>query len=247
MPTVVVTSLGFPFLLALLVGVHLLVRNLSGRALNVRETQTPLWWRVLATAAGPLASYLTCALFFLVAILGSGREEMSLRVLVTPSGPGYEAGLRDGDRVIAMNGTPLASWGELTAMIQANGDPPIDIQVERGGQALHFNVQPRDGRIEVAAIIERHELPLGLAAATAMAAPFFSIAHRARELTEPVALMGPVGIIVREPSPWPLLFRLGELGSYAWPFSMLIAFVVSRARRGHVMSARSQDPPRARR
>lgn len=230
MPPVVVTYLGFPFLLALLVFVHLLVRNLSGRALGVRETRTPLP-RLLATAAGPLASYLTCALFFLVAFLGSGRQERSLRVSVTPSGPAYEAGLRDGDRVVAMNGTHLSSWDELRAMIQDNGDPPIDMQVERGGQTLHFNVQPRDGRIDVAAIIERHELPLGFAAATAMAAPVFSIADRVRELTEPRPLMGPVAIIEREPSPWPLLFRFGVLASYAWPFSMLTAFVVSRASR----------------
>jgi hypothetical protein len=118
-------------------------------------------------------------------------------------------------------------------MIQDNGDPPIDMQVERGAQTLHFDVQPRDGRIGVASIIVRHELPLGVAAAAAMAAPAYSIARRARELTEPVTrtLMGPVAIIVREPSPWPLLFRLGELGSYAWPFSMLIALVVNRANR----------------
>lgn len=231
MPPVVVTYLGFPFLLALLAFVHLLVRNLCGRALGVRETATPLWRRLLATAAGPLASYFTCVLFFLVAILGSGLPEWNQRVSVTPSGPAYEAGLRDGDRVVAMNGTSPASWDELRAMIQDNGDPPIDMEVERGGQPLHFNVQPRDGLIGVASIIERHEFPRGLAAAIVTAAPVFSIARLAQELTGPRMLMGPVAIIWREPSPWPLLYRLGELGSYAWPFSMLIALVVSRAGR----------------
>jgi len=229
MPPVVVTYLGFPVMLALLVGIHLLVRNLAGRALGVGKTPTPLR-RLLASATGPLASYFTCALFFLVSMLGSGRPESSLGVSVTPSGPAYEAGLRDGDRVVAMNGTRLESWDELRAMIQHNGDPPIDMQVERGGQTLHLDVQPRDGRIGIATIIERHDLPFGLVAATAMASPVFSVAHRALELTEPRTLMGPVAIIEREPSPWPLLFRLGELGSYAWPFSMLIAFVVSRTR-----------------
>jgi membrane-associated protease RseP (regulator of RpoE activity) len=237
MPPVVVTYLGFPFLLALLVGVHLLVRNVSWQALGAGETTTLLWRRLLATAVGPLASYLTCALFFLVAILGFGRQESSLRVRVMPSGPAYEAGLRDGDRVVAINGARPANWDELRAMIEDGAGPPIDMQVERGAQTPHFEVQPRDGRIGVASIIERHGLPLGLAAASAMASPVFSIARRARELTEPVTLMGPVAIIVRDPSPWPLLFRLGELGSYAWPFSMLIAFVVSH-RRGRTWTTR---------
>ena len=228
MPPVIVMYVGFALLLALLVGVHLLVRKVSWRALGAGVMTTPLWRRLLATAAGPLATYLFCALLFLVAILGFGRQARSLRVTVTPSGPAYEAGLRDGDRVVAMNGTRPASWDELRAMIQDNGDTPIDMQVERGGRTLHFDVQPRGGRIEVASIIERDELQLGVAAASAMVAPVFSIARRAKELTEPVTLMGPVAIIVSEPSPWPLLFRLGELGSYAWPFSILIAFVVSR-------------------
>jgi membrane-associated protease RseP (regulator of RpoE activity) len=231
MPPLVVTYLGFPLLLALLVGVHLFVRNVSWRALGGRETTTPLWRRLLVTVVGPLAGYLTCVLFFVVAILGFGRQESSLRVSVTPTGPAYEAGLRDGDRVVAMNGARPASWDELRAMIQDNGDPPIDMQVERGMQTLHFGVKPRDGRIGVASIIERREFPFGLAATSAMAAPLFSIARRARELTEPVTLMGPVAVIVRKPSPWPALFRLGELASYAWPFSILIAFVVSRSSR----------------
>jgi hypothetical protein len=56
-------------------------------------------------------------------------------------------------------------------VIQDNGDTPIDMQVERGEQTLHFDVQPRDGRIEIASILERDELPLRLAAAGALAAP----------------------------------------------------------------------------
>jgi hypothetical protein len=74
-----------------------------------------------------------------------------------------------------------------------------------------------------------------------------------KELTEPVTLMGPVAISVSEPLPWPLLFWLGELGSYAWPFSMLIAFAVSRPRRRLppglelVPSGAVRPPPRRRR
>ena len=229
MPPVLVTYLGFPLVLALLVFIHLLVRNRFRRWPGLRRT-------------GPLASYLTCALFFLVAILGFGRPQASLRVSVTPSGPAYESGLRDGDRVVAMNGDPLESWAELAAIIKDNGDPPIDMQVERGGQTLHFDVTPREGRIGVATMIERHEVPLGLAAATAIAAPVLAIFHRARELTEPRRLMGPVAMNVRQPSPWPLLFRLGELGSYAWPLSMLIAFVVGRTRRGRSTPSANLTP-----
>jgi len=234
---VVVTYLGFPLLLALLVGVHVLVREVSRRALGEGEATRPSWRPMLATAAGLVASYLTCAVFFFVAILGFGRQENTLRVRVMQPGPASEAGLRDGDRVVAVNGTHPASWDELRAMVHDDGDRLINMEVERGAEILHLDVQPRDGRIGVASILERHEIPLGLAATGAMALPGLSIARQARELTRgltaPTArntLMGPVAIIVREFSLWPLIGRLGELAAYAWPFSIVIAFVVSRAR-----------------
>jgi membrane-associated protease RseP (regulator of RpoE activity) len=233
MPPVVVASIGFLLMLAFLVLVHHFVRNITSRVLGARDRTARLSRRLLATAAGPLASYLVCALFFLVAIVGFGRPEATLRVSVTPSGPAYEAGLRDGDRLLTPSGTVLKSWTEVPAMVQDNGGRPIDIQVERGGQTLHFTIQPRDARIGVSAIIERHELPLGVAAGAAIVSPVLSISIQLHELTERLTergtLMGPVAIIVHKPSPWTPLFRLGELGSYAWPFSILIAFAMSRA------------------
>jgi membrane-associated protease RseP (regulator of RpoE activity) len=218
MPPIVVTFLGFPLMLALLVGIHLFVRKLS---------RWPL---------GPVASYLTCALLFFVAILGLGREEQTLRATLSHSGAAYEAGMRDGDRVVAVNGTQPASWDEFRGMIENSGGAPIALDVSREGKTLRFDVQPRDGKIGVESIIERENAPLGLSALTAMASPVFTIFLWVRELSEPRTLMGPVGIIQRPWSPWPLLFRLAQLGSYAWPFSMLIV-AFKRADRRRVRAA----------
>jgi membrane-associated protease RseP (regulator of RpoE activity) len=232
MLSIVMTLLGFPFMLGFLVLVHRVVQSITRRALGVRDTTAPLPRRLLAAAAGALASYLACALLFLVAIVGLGRPEATLRVAVMRPGPAYEAGLRDGDRLLTLNGTVVESWPEVPAMVRDNGDQPIDIQVERGGQTLPFTIQPRDARIGVAGIVERREFPLGLAAGAAMVSPILSIIVPLREfverLTAPRTLMGPVAVIAGEPSPWALLIRLAELGSYAWPFSILIAFVTSR-------------------
>jgi len=233
MPPVVVTYLGFPLLLALLAGVHILVRNASRRALGAGETSSPLWRRLLATSLGAVASYVTCVLFFLAALVGFGQQENTLRVTVRPSSPAYEEGVRDGDRMAAVNGEQPASWEEFRFMIINSGGGPIGIEVDRDGQTRRFNIQPRDGQIGVASIIERHDLPLGRAVAAAIFSPVFTIFLWVQELTEPRTLMGPVAyaVTMREPSPWPLVFRLGELGAYAWPFSMLIVFVMSRRRR----------------
>lgn len=229
MPPVFVTYLGFPLMLALLAGVHLVVRKL------LRER------RFIATSLGAFASYVTCALFFLVAILGLGQQEETLRMTVLPSSPAYEAGLRDGDRVIALNGAQPESWDEVRLMIEENAGAPIGIDVEREGQARRFEVLPRDRRIGVMSIVERRDMPIAPAAAFAITWPTFTVyrwaQEMARKLTEPRTLMGPVGIIERDWSPWPIFFRLGELGSYAWPFSILIvAFKRADRRRAHAAS-----------
>ena len=229
MPPVVVTLLGFPLMLALLVAVHLGVRSAGRRALG-RGATTPMRL-LLATTAGALAGYLACASFFLVAMLGHGSQERTLRVKVFSPGPAHDAGLRDGDRVLAINGERPESWNGLRAMVEDGAGGPIDVQVQRGAETLRFDVQPRDGRIGVASIVERHEIPLGLAAATAIAAPVYTLVTRARELTGPRTMMAPVAIVERDPSPWPYVFRLGELGAYAWPLSMLVSFAVPLLRR----------------
>jgi hypothetical protein len=228
MPPLIVTVLGFPLLLALLVGIHVLVRRAARQGLGVGNAPTPAWRRVVAGAAGPIASYLVCALFFLAAIVGLGWPRQTLDIKVSPSGPAYEAGLRDGDRVVAIDGARPDSWDAFRAMIQSSGGSPIDVQVERGAQDLHFEVQPRDGRIDVASVVERDPVPPALAAATALGSPVFTWVHWAIELTKPKPMMGPVAVRPSDPSPWPLLFRLGELASYAWPLSVLIALVLNR-------------------
>ena len=142
MPPVVVTVLGFVFMLGLLVGdvLQRLVRNTT-------------WW---ARVVGALAGYFVCAAFFLVALIGGGRQEQTLRVKVDPSGPAYAAGLRDGDLVVAVDGERPDGWSRLRAMIASSGGDAVDLEVERGAENLRFEVAPRDGVIGVVSIVERH-------------------------------------------------------------------------------------------
>jgi regulator of sigma E protease len=76
-------------------------------------------------------------------------------------GPAAAAGLRSGDRVLSVDGTPIADGGRLRALIRASvrGDEaavPMRWLVERAGQRIELTVQPvvasdggrRIGRIE---------------------------------------------------------------------------------------------------
>jgi regulator of sigma E protease len=56
--------------------------------------------------------------------------------------PAKTAGLRLGDRILAVNGQPIDRWDELPEAIQANGGTPIAFQVRRKGQEVTVTVTP---------------------------------------------------------------------------------------------------------
>ncbi len=56
--------------------------------------------------------------------------------------PAAKAGLRLGDQIAAINGTPMRSIFSVIHLLQANGDKPVDVTVLRGGETLHLNVTP---------------------------------------------------------------------------------------------------------
>jgi len=73
-----------------------------------------------------------------------GLEASDLTLFaVQPGGAAEEAGLKRGDRVLAVNGRPALSWSdEVDAAIKAAGTQPVQIAVRRDGKELTFTVTP---------------------------------------------------------------------------------------------------------
>lgn len=61
---------------------------------------------------------------------------------VVPGGAGERAGLREGDRVLAIAGEPVATWGQFTARVRASAGRVLDLEVERGGARLAVRAVP---------------------------------------------------------------------------------------------------------
>jgi regulator of sigma E protease len=60
---------------------------------------------------------------------------------VQPGGAADQAGLKRGDRVLAVNGTPALSWGdEVDGALKAAGTQPVKIEVRRDGKPLTVTV-----------------------------------------------------------------------------------------------------------
>ena len=61
---------------------------------------------------------------------------------VVPNDPADKAGLKSRDVVLAVDGKPMATRGQLVAAISQNANKPTDMLVRRGDQELHITVTP---------------------------------------------------------------------------------------------------------
>jgi regulator of sigma E protease len=128
----------------------------------------PVFARFLTILAGPMMNFLLAVVilagYFATVpshpstTLGQVQERCGAVTC-----PAYQAGLRVGDKVLAINGTPVTTWDDVLALVGNSNGKPLTFQVERAGAKEQIQVQPRqlDGqwRIGIGSAFER--LPLG--------------------------------------------------------------------------------------
>jgi len=56
--------------------------------------------------------------------------------------PAYKAGLKEGDRIVEVNGRPIQNWEELPPALRGETDRDVNLTVERRGQRLTLHVTP---------------------------------------------------------------------------------------------------------
>lgn len=96
------------------------------------------WRRIAVIAAGPLANVLVAfILFFAVFLTGAPTGQPTTSVdAVQPGTPAAAAGLRPGDRVVAVNGHPASTFDDVAKRIRASHGKPITVTVERDGRRV---------------------------------------------------------------------------------------------------------------
>jgi regulator of sigma E protease len=62
--------------------------------------------------------------------------------LLEPNAPAAKAGLKEDDRIVALDGQPLISIEAMIDRLQQTKENPVDLTVVRGGQTVSFHLSP---------------------------------------------------------------------------------------------------------
>jgi regulator of sigma E protease len=103
-----------------------------------------VWRRMAIVAAGPAANFIlaivvTAAMYM---VLGQPHNDPVVDGVVANSAA-EAAGVKPGDRITALNGSPINDFSDLVLQVQLNLDRPMVLTIERGGQQVTLTAQPR--------------------------------------------------------------------------------------------------------
>jgi regulator of sigma E protease len=105
------------------------------------------WKRIAVLLAGPFMNLLTALVIFTLLASTYGISIPPVKVdSVTPDSPAEQAGLQEGDVVIAIEGQEPESVAQTSALIRDHLDSPITISIERDGEPMTIVATPSSAR-----------------------------------------------------------------------------------------------------
>jgi regulator of sigma E protease len=102
-----------------------------------------LGWRAAIVAAGPMANFLFAIVIFAALFLGHGRPVTAPVVGSVVEGmPADKAGMRGGDRIVAINGQAIDRFEQIQRVVLLNLDSPLQVDLKRGDEAIRLALRP---------------------------------------------------------------------------------------------------------
>ncbi len=120
----------------------------------------PLHRRIIIMLGGPVMNLFIAIVLYAVVLMGFGVPSLSVTVGSVsecvvpatesrseclpddPAAPGAAAGMLPGDRILSVAGEDIDEWFRLTEIIRTSPGRPVDVVVDRGGDAVQLSVTP---------------------------------------------------------------------------------------------------------
>ena len=128
--------------------------------------------RMLVILAGSLMNFLLPIILFTGIFFFQGMDKLVNEPVLGNVMLGMaadKAGLREGDKILSINGQPMRDWKEIVVTLRANGTKEVTIEAERQGKAQTYKLLPeyddeaRRPLIGITPKIEKVEMGLGAA------------------------------------------------------------------------------------
>jgi regulator of sigma E protease len=98
--------------------------------------------RIVTIFGGPLANYVFASFLFFFSFYLGGEAYRPTTVSIIEGRPAAAAGLKDGDKVLEIAGTPVVEWDQMAETISKHPGEAVPIVIERGGERLTLQVTP---------------------------------------------------------------------------------------------------------
>lgn len=180
-----------------------------GAVRDSRDFYAKPWYRrIPIVLAGPAMNYVLAYVVFSFVFLLWGQPKPSTEPVVgdlVDSYPAKTAGLLSGDRILSVNGEPVAAWTDVAERIHKSPETPVALVVRRGGEERSFEVVPvrgsgNQGLIGISPSVLLTPLPLGAALQAGGQQTVYWTVHTLSYLKDKVVnrekpdLAGPIGI-----------------------------------------------------
>jgi regulator of sigma E protease len=109
------------------------------RAFNLK----PVWKRFLIVFAGPAMNLVLAVAIFSSLPIVFGRPMVPAVVgRAVEGGPAAQAGLRAGDRIVALDGQPVEYWDQIQSRASDGHGSPLVLTIRRGGEQFQATLRP---------------------------------------------------------------------------------------------------------
>lgn len=183
----------------------------------------PAWAKIAVLLAGAGMNMLIAVLVLTIMAGITGTPTTSIEE-VQKGSPAYEAGIREGDRITAVNEKDIEEWTEVQEEI-GKAEGKIDITLEREGSSFSASVIPEkseDGRLIIGIMADREHHVLSsvkngfITTGNMVMVIFKSVEMLITGEVSPTELAGPVGIMT----------MVSDTGTYGLSyFGFLVAFI----------------------
>lgn len=106
-------------------------------------SKQPVFKRIMIVAAGPAFNFLLAIVIFTIVYLAGVPTLTSEIGTVQENSAAYEAGLKQGDVIITIDGERISQWNRLAETISASAGRVLKISFDRNGVVQDLTVKPK--------------------------------------------------------------------------------------------------------